>query len=128
MVELAVMDSSAVLALMFNEPGGDRVVPLMNGALLSTVNFAEVYARLLHRGSPALEAWHQLTGLQCEICYFSTEQARVAAELAPITRPYGLSLGDRACLALALERKAPIYTADRVWTQLGLDLRIEVIR
>ncbi len=76
-------------------------------------------------------AWKRIRALDCEICHFTEEQARAAAELIAITRPYGLSLGDRACLALAIERKAKVYTADRAWanlTNLSLGIEIEVIR
>ena len=128
MADLAVLDSSAVLAVFFNEPGGEVVAPILRGALLSTVNMAEVHTRMIDRGAQSQQAWSWIEGLQCEICFFTDEQARVAAELRPITRPFGLSLGDRACLALAIDRKATVYTTDRVWKSLPLDLRIEVIR
>ncbi len=128
MASPAVLDASAILAVVFNEPGGDKVLPLLDGGLLSTVNLAEVHARLLLRGAGADLAWRGVMALGCEICFFDDQQARVAAELIAQTRPYGLSLGDRACLALAIQRKATVFTTDREWTQLGLDLRIEVIR
>ena len=128
MADLAVLDSSAVLAVFFNEPGGEVVAPILRGALLSTVNMAEVHTRMIDRGAQSQQAWSWIEGLQCDICFFTDEQARVAAELRPITRPFGLSLGDRACLALAIDRKATVYTTDRVWKSLPLDLRIEVIR
>jgi len=63
-----------------------------------------------------------------EVCFFDEEQARVAAELIGKTRPIGLSLGDRACLALAIERKAAVYTTDKAWKQLDLGIEVAVIR
>ena len=126
--DLAVLDSSAVLAVFFNEPGAEIVFPILQGALLSTVNLAEVHTRMLNRGATSQQAWSWLQGLQCEICFFTDEHARAAAELRPITRPYGLSLGDRACLALAIERKATVYTTDKVWKNLSLGIEIDVIR
>jgi len=123
-----VLDSSAVLAVFFHETGEEVVSPILEGALLSTVNLAEIHARMIDRGAPAQQAWDWIMGLECEVCLFTGDQARLAAELKPITRPFGLSLGDRACLALAVDRKATAYTTDRVWKQLSLGIEIEVIR
>jgi len=126
--DVAVLDSSAILAVLFNEPGAEIVLPILRGALLSTVNLAEVHARMLESGAQAQQAWNWITNLQCEVCFFTDEHARAAAELRPITRPFGLSLGDRACLALAIERKATVYTTDKVWKKLSLGIDVEVIR
>jgi ribonuclease VapC len=128
LADVTVVDSSAVLAVFLDEPGGRDVAPILEGALLSSVNLAEVYARLLELGAPSDRAWNRILSVQCEICFFTDEQARVAAELRAVTRSFGLSLGDRACLALAIERKATVYTTDRVWTKLNLGIRIEAIR
>lgn len=123
-----VLDSSAILAVIFNEPGSDVILPLLQGGLLSTVNLAEVHTRLLLRGVGADFAWRRVLDLGCEICLFDGSQARAAGELIAHTRPYGLSLGGRACLALAVERKAPVYTTDAAWKNLALDIDVEVIR
>jgi PIN domain nuclease of toxin-antitoxin system len=123
-----VLDSSAVLAVFLNEPGGEIVIPVLRDALLSTVNLAEVHAQMLDYGVRADHAWSRMESVQFEICFFTAEQARIAAELRSITRPFGLSLGDRACLALAIDRKATVYTTDRVWAELGLGIQVEVIR
>lgn len=128
MASIAVLDSSAILALFFQEPGAGIVAPILRGALLSTVNLAEVHTRMIDRGALPQQAWNWIQGLQCEVCFFTEEQARIAAELKPITRPFGLSLGDRACLALAIDRKATVYTTDKVWKSLPLGIRIEAIR
>ena len=128
MANIAVLDSSAILAVFLNEPGGEIVAPILDGALLSTVNLAEVHARLINRGAQVRHAWNRIMSLQCEICFFTDEQARIAAELKSITRPLGLSLGDRACLALAIERGATVYTADKAWRDLPLGVNIEMIR
>ncbi len=128
MTEIAVFDASVVLAVLLKEPGGAAVAASLESALLSTVNLAEVHTRLLLRGVPAERAWARIQSLHCEACPFSVEQARIAAELITVTRPYGLSLGDRACLALALERKATVYTTDKAWKKLPLDIGVEVIR
>jgi ribonuclease VapC len=125
---VAALDSSAVLAAFLNEPGGAVVAPILEGALLSTVNLAETHARLVDLGAQAEHAWSRLLSVHCEICVFTEEQARIAAELKAITRPFGLSLGDRACLALAIDRKATVYTTDRIWKKLDLGIQIEAIR
>jgi PIN domain nuclease of toxin-antitoxin system len=126
--ELAVLDSSAILAVFFSEPGAEIVIPILHGALLSAVNLAEVHSRMLDRGASLQQAWNWTTGMKCEVCFFTDVHARAVAELRPITRPFGLSLGDRACLALAIQRKATVYTTDRVWKSLSLGIPIEVIR
>ena len=126
--DLAVLDSSAILAVFFNEPGAEIVLPIVQGALLSTINLAEVHTRMLERASQTQQSWKWITSLQCEVCFFTDEHARVAAELRSITSPFGLSLGDRACLALAMQRKATVYTTDKAWKNLDLGIGIEVIR
>jgi PIN domain nuclease of toxin-antitoxin system len=128
LADLVVLDSSAVLAVFLNEPGGEIVIPILEGALLSTVNLAEVHTKILDLGAMAAHAWSRLQSVHCDICFFTEQQAQIAAELLPITRPFGLSLGDRACLALAIDRKATVYTTDRIWKNLDLGIRIEAIR
>jgi ribonuclease VapC len=124
----AVLDSSAILAVIFDEPGSETVLPLLQGALLSAVNLAEVHARLLLRGVNADFAWRHVHDLGCEICLFSDQEARLAGELVDRTRPYGLCLGDRACLALAIHRQATVYTTNAAWKNLDLGIEVEVIR
>jgi PIN domain nuclease of toxin-antitoxin system len=126
--EAVVLDSSAVLAVIFDEPGGEAVVNLLQGGLLSTVNLTEIHTKLLQDGRRADVTWNRVRSMGLEVCFFSDEQARVAAELIGITKLFGLSLGDRACLALAIERKATVYTTDKVWKQLDLGIEIVAIR
>ncbi|MGA7343594.1 MAG: type II toxin-antitoxin system VapC family toxin [Terracidiphilus sp.] len=128
MDRIAVLDSSAILAVIFNEPGGDVVLDLLQTASLSAVNLTEAYTRLILNGTPPAFAWSRLQKLGVEVCFFDDEQARLAGELVAVTRPFGLSLGDRACLALALQRKAAVYTTDRTWKNLNLGIEVEVIR
>jgi PIN domain nuclease of toxin-antitoxin system len=73
-------------------------------------------------------ARRQISALQCEICPLDLSQARLASEMIWDTKPLGLSVGDRACLALAIQRKARVYTADRIWSKLSLGIEIQVIR
>ena len=122
------LDSSAILAVFLSEPGGEAVLSVLPGALLSTVNLAEVITRMINLGADSEHVWSRIHSIQCEISVFTDEQARIAAELKAVTRPFGLSLGDRACLALAIERKATVYTTDKAWKNLELGIKIEVIR
>ena len=128
MDKIAVLDSSAILAVIFNEPGAEAVIPLLQGALLSTVNLAEVHSRLLLGGSPSELSWSRLLSLGCEVCFFDADQARLAAELIGKAHPLGLSFGDRACLALAIQRQATAYTANPAWKKLALDIEVNLIR
>ncbi len=124
----AVLDASALLALLNAEPGAELVAELLPGASISAVNYSEVVAKLADAGMPGEIVDEALGGLGLDVVAFSREQGRAAGLLRPETRRAGLSLGDRACLAVALERQAPAYTTDSVWAELGLDLEIRVIR
>lgn len=124
-----VLDASALLALLNNEPGADKLTPeLLNTAASSTVNLAEVQAKLVARGIDPDEAWEATVAPIRASADFTAEHARLAGTLVTQTRSLGLSLGDRACLALALSIKAPVYTADKSWKNLKLGVRIHVIR
>ncbi len=118
------MDASALLALLHNEPGTETVEPALDGALVSTVNWAEVIQKALKRNvdvSGMQEAFGEV-GVQFEP--FTSAQAEVAAHLWERCRSQGLPFADRACLALATERNLPVLTGDRAWA--GLDLGIEI--
>jgi ribonuclease VapC len=124
-----VLDASAILAVIQRETGYERLTPqILDTAAASAVNLAEVQARLRNRGWNSEEAWEDATSPVREIVPFSVQQARAAGDMALETRALGLSLGDRACLTLALERNAVVYTADRAWKNLTLNLTIEIIR
>ncbi|MGD0095810.1 MAG: type II toxin-antitoxin system VapC family toxin [Terracidiphilus sp.] len=128
MAKSAVLDSSSVLAVLFEEPGGESVSDLLNGGLLSAVNLAEILTKLKQGGWDANFALGRVLNMGFEVCPYETGQARLTSELIDQTRPYGLSLGDRACLALAIQRKATVYTTDRAWKKLSLGIEVEVIR
>ena len=121
MAKPVVLDSTAVLAVLFDEPGAAKVVDLLPGSLLSAVNLAEIHNRLIASGHPWAQSWNRLLSLGFEVVPFSDEQARLAGELAENptgkTRPI-LALAERACLALALEREATVYTTNRAWKNL----------
>lgn len=119
----AVLDASAVLALLLGEPGAARVGETLPGALMSSVNLAEVISKFCERGMPVAASAQAVDALGIEVVPFDTEQARLTGELRPLTRSAGLSLGDRACLALARQRGMPAITADAAWASLpGFDV------
>ncbi len=124
----AVLDASAILAVLFNEPGSKAILPHLQGGLLSAVNLAEVYARLLAGGAPADFAWDRVLHLGCVVSPFDDQQARLAGELRGVSRSLGLSFGDRACLALATQRHATAYTTNPAWRSLSLGIDVKVIR
>ena len=128
MAKRAVLDSSAVLAVLFDEPGGASVSGLLDGGLLSAVNLAEILTKLKLGGWETDFAWGRVLNMGFEVCPYEAEQARLTSELVDQTRQFGLSLGDRACLALAIQRKATVYTTDRVWKELDIGIKVEVIR
>jgi PIN domain nuclease of toxin-antitoxin system len=118
-----------MLAVLNHEPGAEKLTPAMlSNAAGSTVNLAEVHTKLVSRGGDPEEAWEDALSSIYEPVPFTEEQAKIAGALVAATRALGLSLGDRACLALALVLKAPVYTTDRSWKKLNLDIRIHVIR
>jgi len=124
-----VLDASAIMALLNQEPGGDQLTPdLILRAACSTVNVAEVQGRLVNGGVPPDQAWLAVQNSVGEAIPFTSAHAKKAGDLITQTRPFGLSLGDLACLALALDLKAPVYTADRSWKDLKIGVRIHLIR
>ncbi len=124
-----MLDASAVLALLNHEPGADKLTPdLLSDATCSTVNLAEVQTKLVSAGGNPDDAWEDTLSPIREATPFTGEQARIAGSLVAQTRALGLSLGDRACLALGLALQAPVYTADKSWKKLKLGVPIHVIR
>ena len=127
-----VLDASAVLAWILREPGSERVATLMltENCLMSSVNAAEVVARLADAGRPEAALRATLSHLGARLVPFDADHATTSGLLRPPTRSLGLSLGDRACLALAIHAQANVITADRPWLKLTqvLNLKIECIR
>ncbi len=124
-----MLDASAILALLNNEPGADKLtLELLSNSASSTVNLAEVQAKLVGLGVLPDEAWEDCLSPIRDAVPFTEEQAKLAGTLVVQTRSLGLSLGDRACLALGLTLKAAVYTADKSWKNLKLGLRIHIIR
>ncbi|CAM3483316.1 Ribonuclease VapC [Deinococcus saxicola] len=122
-----VLDASAVLAYLQAGTGWERVETVLVGALMSTVNFSEVLAKVAERGGQPAAVDQQLRP-QLELVPFSAGHALAAAVLRPLTRHLGLSLEDRACLTLGLERGANVLTTDKAWTGLDPSYRVEVLR
>jgi ribonuclease VapC len=125
---MIALDASALLAFLFREAGHERVGPLIDGACLSAVNLSEVIGRFVRDGHDAAAVLQRLTSTSIEIVSFTATDAALAASLVPGTRRLGLSLGDRACLALALARQIPAVTADRTWARLEIGVEIQVVR
>ena len=124
-----VVDASALLAVLNQEAGAERLTPeLLNAAASSTVNLAEVQGKLVDWGLSSDDAWEATLSPIREAVSFTPEHARLAGDLVRQTRPYDLSLGDRVCLALGIVLRAPVYTADRSWKNLKVGIRIHVIR
>lgn len=125
----AVLDSSVLLALIFDEPGADAAARLVGeGARLGAVNLAEVATKLDAIGYTADDMMETLAPFVAETVAFDAHHALAAGRLRRATRAAGLSLGDRACLAVAAAEGAVAATADRAWAGLDLGIEIEVIR
>ncbi|HEU4967773.1 type II toxin-antitoxin system VapC family toxin [Sphingomonas sp.] len=127
-MSLFVLDASALLALFLEEPGADRVLSALRQCEISSVNAAEVGARLSDRGYDLDELYSDLREMGLAITAFDAGQAEASSRLRSVTKALGLSLGDRACLALALCRSAKVLTADRAWMSLSLETEIQLIR
>jgi len=123
-----VLDASAVLASFFAGPGYETVKASLAESYISTVNLAEVAAKLADRGYADESIGWMLRDLQTEIVPFSETTAIESGRLRASTRTAGLSLGDRACLALAVELGVPALTADRRWTHARTKAKVELIR
>jgi PIN domain nuclease of toxin-antitoxin system len=125
-----VLDTSALLARMQNEPGGARTeeVLLTAQCYMSSVNLAEFASKCADQGMTREDVQNILGGFDIEIVEFDTHLALGTGALRSSTRPAGLSLGDRACLALAQHLNATALTTDRPWTKLDLDITVECIR
>jgi len=123
-----VLDASAVLAAMLQEPGADRVHALVDRSVICAVNVTEVISKLTDKGYDEIDVRQQYENLRLEVVSFDQHLALVAGHLRASTRHKGLSLGDRACLALAILTGKTAVTADRTWADLDVGCAIEVIR
>ncbi len=124
----AVLDSSAVLAVIWNEPGSDMVLDRIEGAVISAVNYAEVLTKISDRGVDGKLAKALLSSLAIDPIDFDKVQAETSSQLRPQTRHLGLSLGDRACIALAMTKGWPVITADKAWAELSFSVEVQLVR
>jgi len=123
-----VLDASALLALINAEPGGDVVAAALPVASISVINLTEVVTKMIDIGIPRRDAWAEAADLVPVIVDFDAELGRRTADLGASTRSLGLSLGDRACLALADHLHVPALTADQTWRNLAIGIEIRLIR
>jgi PIN domain nuclease of toxin-antitoxin system len=124
-----VLDASAVLAVIQHERGAERLTAeILSNAVISTVNLAEVQSKLVKNGYSPKQGWEDALKLVPSVQSFTSDQARIAGDLITTTEQYGLSLGDRACLALAIALNAPVYTTEQLWKNLKVGVPIHVIR
>lgn len=128
----AVLDASALLAYLQGEPGAEKVRgALAVGCCMSSVNWAEVLSKVAERGTSSRELTAELTrrrllGAALQVLPFEEIDAAIVGDLRPKTRSLGLSLGDRACLALGKRLGEPVLTSDKTWLDLDSDLGVEI--
>ncbi len=123
-----VLDASALLALINEEKGAGMVEEHLPFAVMSSVNACEVLTVLLQAGVPSKNAENIIHELIQEIIPFDRKHLSLTAHLRELTKSYGLSLGDRACLSLGQIEKCPVLTADKIWTKINQPVKIILIR
>jgi ribonuclease VapC len=123
-----VLDASALLAFVNREPGAEQVTAVLGEAMISAVNLCEVVTKLALRSSSSHRVLGELTESEVEVVDFDRSLAEATGLLATSTRGIGLSLGDRACLALARRERAIAFTADKAWRKIDLGIDIQLIR
>ena len=124
----AVLDASAILAVLQAEAGAAQVEEVLPRALLASVNAAEVVSKLIRHGADADASVEMVRLLKCLIIPVDEPLGLRAGALYALTARLGLSLGDRACLALAEREGLPVLTADRAWASLDIGVEIRLIR
>ncbi|MGD0295282.1 MAG: type II toxin-antitoxin system VapC family toxin [Terracidiphilus sp.] len=124
-----VFDASAMLALIQHEQGEEKLTDeILDRAVASTVNLAEVQSKLVKKSHDPDKSWVAALSTVSKVEPFTIEQAKITGDLIAVTDKYGLSLGDRSCLALAIALKAPVYTTEQLWKNLKVGVPIHVIR
>ncbi|MFE4108368.1 type II toxin-antitoxin system VapC family toxin [Almyronema epifaneia] len=130
----AVLDASAMLAYFYDEPGADVVEKvLLTNVCMGAINWAEVLSKVSDKGCVPQDLIKTLTsqgllGNSLEILPTTEVDALIIAQLRARTRSLGLSLGDRACLALGLRLRCPVITADQIWSELDIEVSVQTIR
>ncbi|MGB5092539.1 MAG: type II toxin-antitoxin system VapC family toxin [Parvibaculum sp.] len=123
-----ILDASALLAFLMREPGAEKISMILDGAIMSSVNLAEVVAKLSTHGMPSQDIETLFENLELQIEEFDGKRAMATGLLMTRTVKAGLSLGDRACIALAEEMGHPAITADKAWLKIGSPAKIQYLR
>ncbi len=123
-----VLDTSAVIAFLRKEPGADLIAPILRGGCLSAVNYCEIIGKAKDIQIDPVVAASTLARLGLHTVPFDQTHALAAAALREPTRSLGLSLADRACLALGQLMDCPVFTADRRWKDAALPVDVRLIR
>lgn len=123
-----ILDASALLSFLQNEPGNNQVEAVLPEAVICSVNWSEVVQKTIGAGVDINGMREDLEALGLRILPFSTEEGELAAQLWQQTRQAGLSLGDRACLSVGLRMNASVLTADKIWATLNLPVVVRCIR
>lgn len=123
-----VLDASAILAVVQSETGAEVVLEAIPDGVISVVNISEVVAKLTDRGYRDDAIRKELRELNLAVKDFDEDQAYAAGMLRPLTRDRGLSLGDRACIALGLRLGLAVLTADRSWAGLDVGVDVRLVR
>lgn len=122
-----VLDASALLAMLNEEPGGTKVADSIASARISAVNYAEVVSHYIRFGMPKHDVDVMLDPLPMEVVPVDKALAQLAGRLREVTIDAGLSLGDRFCLALALRDGLPALTADKIWRTVADAVKVDII-
>lgn len=123
-----VLDASALLAVLHEEPGWKNVEPLLETAAITAVNWSEVVQKSIARGVRVDGLREDMVALGLDIVPFTADDAEIAADLWRKTHRRGLSLGDRSCIALGIRLGLPVVTADKAWKGFGAGIEIRLIR
>jgi ribonuclease VapC len=127
-VTSVVLDASAVIAVLRSEPGADIVLGALSDAVITTINYSEVLKKTIERGGTGDAAASFVRGLSIAIIPFDEALAAVSADLYPQTKEFGLSLADRACLALGIQRNCKVLTSERRMALPSLSIKVKLIR
>lgn len=123
-----VLDASALLCLLNDEPGADLVAEVLTRCVVGTANLAEVVSKLRERGVSLDKVREALGGLHLDVRPLSPAQALIIGDLRSATKSLSLSLGDRACLALAMDLQAEMFTTDADLASVDVGINITDVR
>ena len=123
-----VLDASALLAYMFQEPGHEVVANYLEESCISSVNLLEVASRLSRDGVSPKPVLEMIQTLGIAVVPFSMEHVSTSARLAATAKQYGLSMADRICLGLGLDLSLPVLTGDTTWVEIGLECDVILFR